>query len=120
MSKIYNNTKMTKTRQALRKGMPKAEIIFWSYLKGRQVLDLKFRRQYSVDTHVVDFYCAEKRLAIELDGESHLSEKQQKKDQEKQNRLEENGIKLIRYWNTDIYENIDGVIEDLIHQINNT
>ncbi len=108
---------MTKTRQALRRNMPKVEIILWSHLKGKQIQGLKFRRQYSIDNHIVDFYCPKIRLAIEVDGESHLYEKQKEKDLEKETKLEKANIKLVRYLNTDIYDNIEGVIEDLYKQI---
>ena len=108
---------MTKTRQALRNNMPKAEIILWSYLKGKQIQGLKFRRQYSIDKNTVDFYCPKIRLAIEVDGESHLFEKQKEKDLEKETQLEKANIKLVRYLNTDIYDNIEGVIEDLYEQV---
>lgn len=110
---------MTKTRRALRKNMPKAEIILWSYLKGKQISGLKFRRQYSIGNDTVDFYCPSIRLAIEIDGESHLYQKQQIKDQEKEKMLANSGIKLVRYLNTEIYDNIEGVIEDLYKQIDN-
>ncbi|MCH7613889.1 MAG: DUF559 domain-containing protein [Candidatus Marinimicrobia bacterium] len=108
---------MTKTRQAFRRIMPKAEIILWSYLKGRQLQGLKFRRQYSIDKYTVDFYCPEIRMAIKVDGESHLYEKQKVKDLQKEKELEISGIKLVRYLNTDIYDNIEGVIEDLYKQV---
>lgn len=117
MTEYYNTKKMTKTRQALRRNMPKAEIILWSYLKGKQIQGLKFRRQYSIDKNTVDFYCPEIRMSIEVDGESHLYEKQKEKDLEKETQLEKANIKLVRYLNTDIYDNIEGVIEDLYKQI---
>lgn len=108
---------MTRRRQALRKSMPKAEVIMWSYLRKRQIKGLKFRRQYSVGDFIIDFYSPQLRLGIEIDGESHL--RSETKDTERQDFIESKDIKLVRYWNIDIYENIDGVIEDLIHQIEN-
>jgi len=117
MTDIYNKKKMTKKRQALRKDMPKAEIVLWSYLKGKQIEGLKFRRQYSIDNDTVDFYCPSIRLAIEVDGDSHMYKKQQDKDLRKEENLKTLGIRLVRYLNTDIYDNIEGVIEDLYKQI---
>ncbi len=117
MTEFYNTKKMTKTRQALRRNMPKAEIILWSFLKGKQIKGLIFRRQYSIEKNTVDFYCPEIRLAIEVDGESHLFEKQKEKDLGKETVLKKENIKLVRYLNTDIYNNIEGVIEDLYKQI---
>ena len=117
MTEVYNKKKMTKTRQALRKNMPKAEIILWSYLKGKQILGLKFRRQYSINKDTVDFYCPSIKLAIEVDGDSHMYNKQQEKDLQKEGNLKKLNIKLIRYLNTDIYDNIEGVVEDIHKQI---
>ena len=113
MTKVYNKKEMTKTRKALRNSMPKAEVILWSHLKGKQFRELKFRRQYSIGHYVVDFFCPKIRLAIELDGESHLSKTQRIRDKTRQKIIEKTGIKILRYYNTDIYENIEGVFTDL-------
>ncbi len=117
MTKLYNTRGMTRTRQALRNNMPKAEVILWTHLKGKQFSDLKFRRQYSIGQYTVDFYCPKIRVAIEVDGPSHLSETQKKKDIERQEYIESQGIQVIRYLNTDIYENMEGVFEDLAMRI---
>ncbi len=113
MTKVYNKKEMTKTRKALRNSMPKAEVILWSHLKGKQFRELKFRRQYSIGHYVVDFFCPKIRLVIELDGESHLSKTQRIRDKTRQKIIEKTGIKILRYYNTDIYENIEGVFTDL-------
>ena len=113
MTKVYNKKEMTKTRKALRNSMPKAEVILWSHLKGKQFRELKFRRQYSIGHYVVDFFCPKIRLVIELDGESHLSKTQRIRDKTRQKIIEKTGIKILRYYNTDIYENIEGVLTDL-------
>ena len=79
MANIFNRTSEKGKRKQLRKTMPEAEVILWSRLKNKQLAETKFRRQYSVGKYVVDFYCAEKKLAIELDGESHFVEGAQEK-----------------------------------------
>lgn len=63
MTEIFNKKEYVKKRQYLRKRMTSAEILLWSKLKGKQLLGLKFRRQYGVDSYVVDFYCTEIKLA---------------------------------------------------------
>jgi very-short-patch-repair endonuclease len=63
--------------------MPPAEVILWQRLRNRQVEGYKFRRQYSIGRFVVDFYCPEKRLAIEVDGESHFVEEADLRDRER-------------------------------------
>jgi very-short-patch-repair endonuclease len=91
--------------------MPDAEVILWSRLKGRQLLGCKFRRQYSVGSFVIDFYSAEVRLGIELDGDSHFQMGAAEYDQKRQQFIEFFGIRIVRYLNTEIYENLDGVLE---------
>jgi len=116
--KFYNLKKHTKTRKALRNNMPLAEVILWTHLKRKRFRGLKFRRQYGIARDVVDFYCPNLRLAIEVDGINHLGKKQKLKDQKRQAEIESCGIKVLRFMNTDIYDNIDGVVEDLNCKIN--
>jgi len=71
MTEIYNKKSLETIRKKLRNNMVSTEIILWSRLKNRQLKGLKFRRQYSIGNYIVDFYCPEHRLAIELDGMTH-------------------------------------------------
>ena len=71
MTQSFNQRERKPTRQQLRSNMPPAEVILWSKLKGRQMLGCKFRRQFGIESYTVDFYSAELKLAIELDGETH-------------------------------------------------
>jgi len=89
--------------------MPYAEVILWSKLKNKQ-LGYKFRRQYSVEGFVIDFYCTELKLAIEADGDSHYIEGGQERDMERQKIIESYGITFLRFTNNEIYENLDGVL----------
>ena len=74
MVEHYNKPNMKQRRKVLRNAMTQAEIIVWSKLSRRQMHGYKFRRQYSVDQYVIDFYCPELKLAIEVDGDSHFME----------------------------------------------
>jgi len=74
MSRVYNRSSEKTKRQLLRRVMPKAEQVLWSKLRRRQMLGYKFRRQYSIEAYVVDFYCPAARMAIELDGDSHFQQ----------------------------------------------
>ena len=96
--------------------MPEAEIILWSHIMTKQLNDLKFRRQYGVGPYVVDFYCPKLRFAIEVDGDSHFNDKAEKYDKRRQEYIENKGIKIFRCTNTDVYTNIDGVIEDILDE----
>ena len=67
-NRVYNLKVKKRTRKQLRRNMTEPEIILWSHLKGKKFKGLKFRRQHSIGKYVVDFYCAEKNLIVELDG----------------------------------------------------
>lgn len=75
---------------------------------------LKFIRQYGVGSYVIDFYCPKLKLAIEIDGDSHFQERAEEYDKKRQKFIEQFGIKFLRVTNTDIYENLDGVTEEII------
>ncbi len=110
MTRLYNKSTETLKRKNLRSNMPPAEVILWSQLKGRQIGGYKFRRQYSVEKFVVDFYCPELKLAIEIDGESHFVEGAVERDEERQRIVESTGIRFVRFTNRDIYEKLHGVL----------
>ena len=114
MTDIFNKREYIKKRQHLRKNMTKAEIILWSKLKGKQLKGLKFRRQYGINNYVVDFYCPELRLAIELDGDVHDYNSRIAYDKQRQREIEALGIKVLRYTNNDVIKNIEGVLSDII------
>jgi very-short-patch-repair endonuclease len=71
MTLHFNQTEHKERRRIARAAMPRAEVMLWSKLKGRQLLGCKFRRQFGVESYQLDFYSAELLLAIELDGETH-------------------------------------------------
>ncbi len=116
MTKIFNKTKEKIKRKLLRNNMPKAEIILWSKLKGKG-LGHKFRRQYSVDKFVLDFYCPKLKMAIEIDGGSHYIDGAKERDIERQRIIEYYGISFIRFTNNEIYENLDGVLIKIVEVI---
>ncbi len=111
MTKVYNKTDEKEMRQRLRRNMPKAEILLWSRLRGRQLLGYKFRRQFSVGSYSIDFYCPELKLAIEVDGDSHFTNDALQYDQERQGFIEVFGIQFLRFTNNQIYQTTDDVIE---------
>jgi very-short-patch-repair endonuclease len=117
MTKIYNKTSEKEKRQLLRKNMPKAEVIMWSRLKQKQLLGYKFRRQYSVGFYVIDFYCPELKLAIEIDGTSHFREGAEYYDSNRQESIEQPGIKFLRFNNKEVYKNLNGVLEVIIDTV---
>jgi very-short-patch-repair endonuclease len=96
MTKHYNKSSQAEKRRKLRQNQTNTEVLVWRYLRNRQLLDYKFKRQYSVDHFVIDFYCPELKLAVEIDGASHNDSEQQKKDISRQKYLETFNIKFVR------------------------
>lgn len=118
MAKIYNAPSQKQRRKTLRRTMPSAEIILWSRLNRRQLLGYKFRRQYSVYSYVLDFYCPERRLAIELDGDGHFVGRAIEYDQARQTTIEGLGITFVRFTNHEVFHNLNGVLETIVTRIN--
>jgi len=113
MTDIFNTPEMTPIRRKLRRQPTQAEIVLWSRLRNRQVHDFKFRRQYSVDRDVTDFFCAEVQLAVEADGYTHTFDEQWKKDQVRQRDLEALGIVVLRFTDDEVVNSTDAVIEQI-------
>lgn len=114
MTTIFNQTKQKRLRIHLRKKSTEAEKLVWQKIRNRQLLGLKFRRQYGIEKFVVDFYCPELKLSVEIDGVTHSSEEELRRDKERQSRIEEFGITLIRFTNLDVYQNLDGVLTAIL------
>ena len=96
----------------LRKNSTEAENVLWEIVKGKQ-LGSKFRRQHPVAQYIVDFYCHQYRLIIELDGEYHLEAEQQRKDEERQKVLEDYGLTILRFTNEEVFINSSEVIQKI-------
>ena len=114
MTEIFNKKEHIKRRQYLRNNMTKAEVVLWSKLKGKQLNGLKFRRQCSINNYVVDFYYPERKLAIEIDGDVHAYNSRIIYDKQRQKEIEALGIKVLRYTNADVINNIEGVLFDIV------
>jgi len=119
MTKLYNKNSEIEKRRLLRQNITKAEKLLWDKIRDRQLENCKFRRQYSVDKFVMDFYSSEFKLAIEIDGESHFKEGAAEYDNARQEFIESTGIKFIRFTNNDVYANLSGVLESIAQNIIN-
>ena len=97
----------------LRKEPTPAEIKLWTYLRGGKLNGVSFRRQHALNNFIVDFVSIKKKLVIELDGSQHLEQEQY--DRERSKYLQSQGYKVIRFWNHDVTNNIDGVILAILH-----
>ena len=98
-----------------RKDPTPAEKLFWQLVRSKQIKGYKFHRQKPLGKYVVDFYCSNLKLVIELDGDTHAY--QESYDKERTKELEANGIRVKRYQNQDVLEGTDGVYEDLVSEI---
>ena len=103
---IFENAKL------LRKNMTSAEKILWYYLK-QNASGFKFRRQHLLGVYIADFYCHKAKLVIELDGSVHDLEKVKEYDTERQQSLEGDGLKVIRFTNHEIHNNIEAVMKTI-------
>ena len=105
------NKKITgmKLQRKLRNSATDAERHLWQYLRGRQMEGCKFRRQHPFGDYVLDFVCLERKLVIELDGGQHADNVQY--DQSRTQRLEQSGFRVTRFWNNEVFDNIEGVVE---------
>ena len=114
---LYNDPSRKPDRRRLRKDATDAERKLWDILRNRQINGLKFLRQYSVGRYVLDFYCPEQRLAIEIDGSQHADIHGQRRDVQRDGYLKELNIRVIRFWNTDVLQNIEGVVQRLREEL---
>ena len=110
---IPYNPKLKSLARALRKNMTLGEVLLWQELKGKKVLGYDFDRQRPIDNYIVDFYCKELQLAIEIDGYSHSYAHVIQNDKRRQKRLESLGVKFLRFDDMDVKTNLSVVIEEI-------
>ena len=91
--------------------MTLSEILLWQELKGKQMLGYDFDRQRPINEFIVDFFCKDLSLAIEIDGESHYHDDMPKRDYIRQKKLESLGVKFLRFDDKDVKKNIGFVLE---------
>jgi very-short-patch-repair endonuclease len=107
---IPYNPKLKNVARMLRKNMTLSEILLWQELKGKQLLGYDFDRQRPIDKYIVDFYCKDLQLAIEVDGESHYYEGAYERDVKRQKRLESLGVHFLRFEDEAVKQNLGTVI----------
>ena len=114
MARLHNRKSLKPVRKYLRKHSTAAEASLWKLLQKSKVGGFKFRRQHSVGKFILDFYCPELQLAIELDGEPHANPVIHQMDMERDEYLLENGITVLRYENRWVFEYPEVIIEDIL------
>ena len=113
---IPYNSELNEYARKLRNNSTLSEILLWNEIKNQKILGYKFERQKIIKNYIVDFFCYELMLVIEIDGSTH--DYKREKDEKRQYEIEKLGIKFIRYSDLDIKINIEGVITGLINWIN--
>jgi very-short-patch-repair endonuclease len=110
----YGASVFTKVQASeLRKSMTIAERILWQKLRNKQMNGLKFRRQHPVDIFILDFYCHDRKLAIEVDGGIHNQSTQKEWDENRTFELNEFGITVLRFSNEEVIDHTEMVVESI-------
>jgi very-short-patch-repair endonuclease len=104
----------------LRRDATDAEKLLWQLLRNRQLHGFKFRRQHPIGGYILDFYCHEANLAVELDGGGHREENQAKRDRERTEYLESKGLRVIRFWNDQVLEQTEAVLGKILESLTDT
>lgn len=110
---LYNNIQLKQRRRVLRRNQTDAEKALWFYLRRRSIEGLKFFRQYGVGAYILDFFCPEARLGIEIDGGQHAEGKNIIKDNARTKFLEKENIKVLRFWNNEVLKQKEAVVEKI-------
>jgi len=110
---LINIPPLKSRRRDLRNNPTPEEAALWKHLQRRQVLGKKFRRQYSIGRYIVDFFCVECDIAVELDGAPHFREVGEEYDAERPLFLQGLGIEILRFENRVVRENIEAVLETI-------
>ena len=111
------NNQIEKSRE-LRKNMTVQERKLWNIIRNRQFFGYRFRRQFPIGQYIVDFVCREKKIIIEIDGGQHNEINNIEYDKKRTEFLNSEGFKVIRFWNNEIDNNIDGVYKKLKEDFN--
>ena len=104
-------TKNKDLARAMRHELTWAEKILWGHLRNRKLEGLKFRRQQPLGCYILDFYCSEKMLAVELDGGQHDIPEEREYDLKRTEFLKDHGLEVLRVWNSQVRENLPWVLE---------
>ena len=100
--------------RGLRRELTPAEKRLWTALRGRRLAGLKFRRQHPLDRFILDFFCVECQLEVEIDGRVHTDPEQKARDEERAEWLRARNIRVLRFGNEEVEKNLDGVLRRIV------
>ncbi len=107
--KLYNTLRTKQFRRKLRKESTKEERKIWNIVRNRNILNLKFFRQYSIGKYILDFYCPQIKLCLEIDGGQYNRPADRSHDENRANYLGSLGVTILRFWNNEVNCSIEGV-----------
>jgi very-short-patch-repair endonuclease len=111
MPQYFNRRHQVEVRRSLRKNSTLGERLLWRHLRDRQIDGLKFRRQFGILEYVVDFYCHELGLAVEVDGITHATPEAKDRDRRRQRAIESLGVRFLRVQDDDVISDLGNVLE---------
>lgn len=118
MKPVRYDPRLKSLARVLRNNSTKAEVILWQHLRGRRMLEWDFHRQKPVGGRIIDFYCPRLRLAIEIDGLTHMLEEIAEDDRNRESELENQGIRVLRFWNEEVFKDIGSVLRKIEAAVN--
>lgn len=111
------STALLEAARSLRGNMTHAEQALWHCIRRRQLGGFRFRRQHPCERFILDFYCCEVKLAVELDGGQHNTPEGIARDKVRHEILQEQGIQVIRFWNNEVFTNLEGVLQRILKEL---
>jgi very-short-patch-repair endonuclease len=119
MKNLPRSSSATANAKALRKQMTPIEQKMWYLLRDRRLSGYKFRRQQPIGPYIVDFYCDMLKLVIEVDGSGHMSGDRRERDQVRDRFIESQGVRVVRFLNNEVTDNLPGVLERILREAEN-
>jgi very-short-patch-repair endonuclease len=113
MKFLRNDPTLKKRRRELRRNQTDAEKALWAHLRNKQFYGMKFFRQYSIGPYILDFYCPNIKLAVELDGGQHNQCENQEYDAIRSEYLKARGIEVMRFWDHEVLLDMESVLSGL-------
>ena len=114
--RLHNHTALKPRRRELRAQLTPAEARLWLHLQRGQLAERKFRRQHSIGRYIVDFYCPGEKLIVELDGAAHDHDAAWRRDEQRTQYFSSVGLRVLRFENRNVMENLDGVLVQIREQ----
>ena len=113
MKFLRNDPALKQRRRELRRNQTEAEKALWGHLRNKQFYGMKFFRQYSIGPYILDFYCPNMKLAVELDGGQHNQRGGKENDAVRSEYLKAQGIEVMRFWNHEVLLDMESVLSEL-------